>query len=194
MNDQLAGLPGYAVHLLLTYRYAVLFPLTVIEGPVITFIAGILSSAGIFSFIIAYGVVVAGDLTGDSIYYLFGRFSANPVSVWFKSVLNVSDSTISKLKQKFQKQSTKTMILGKATEGIGAPILWAAGAAEIPYSKFILVNGIATIIKSFLIMLGGYYFGYLFHRFKTLLDILAAAALVITGASFFWFVSWIKKQ
>ena len=60
--------------LLTTYKYLLLFPIVVFEGPIITVIAGFLSSLGYLNIFIAYGVVVVGDIAGDIMYYALGYY------------------------------------------------------------------------------------------------------------------------
>jgi membrane protein DedA with SNARE-associated domain len=50
------------------YKYFVLFPVTIFEGPIITVIAGYLSSLGFLNFYVAYGVIVLGDTVGDILF------------------------------------------------------------------------------------------------------------------------------
>ena len=61
--------------LLTQYKYLLLFPIVVIEGPFITMISGFLMSTGVFNFFIAYPLIVLADLTGDAIFYCLGRWS-----------------------------------------------------------------------------------------------------------------------
>lgn len=51
--------------LLTAHKYLFLFPAAVVEGPIVTVIAGFLSSLGIFNIFIAYAVVVVSDIVGD---------------------------------------------------------------------------------------------------------------------------------
>ena len=50
--------------LLLTYKYLILFPIAVFEGPFAAIIVGFLSSSHIFNIFIVYLVVVLGDMVG----------------------------------------------------------------------------------------------------------------------------------
>ena len=72
--------------LLYTYSYLVLFPLVVIEGPVVTIITGFLVSLGFMDFIPAYFTIMAGDLTGDVLYYSAGRWWLNKT---YKGVIKI---------------------------------------------------------------------------------------------------------
>ena len=63
-----------ALHLLMTYRYLILFPLAAVEGPIVALLVGFLISLGYFQFFPAFGIMILGDLIPDSFYYYLGRF------------------------------------------------------------------------------------------------------------------------
>lgn len=48
----------YIIHFLITYKYAVLLPIAIPEGPIIAVIAGFLSSQGILDLSIAFVIIV----------------------------------------------------------------------------------------------------------------------------------------
>ena len=63
----------HIVHLLAQYKYLLLFPLSIVEGPAITVIAGFLCAGGYMNPFIALPVISTGDVIGDTIYYSLGR-------------------------------------------------------------------------------------------------------------------------
>src|SRR5579859_2852137 len=63
-----------ALHLILVYRYWILFPLACFEGPITGFIIGTLVALGYFNVFAAYFLLVMGDIIPDTAYYLLGRY------------------------------------------------------------------------------------------------------------------------
>jgi membrane protein DedA with SNARE-associated domain len=63
----------YFYTLIVVHKYLILLPIAIIEGPMITIIAGFLASLGILDFFIVYAIAVFGNLIGDNIYYWIGR-------------------------------------------------------------------------------------------------------------------------
>ena len=61
------------------YKYLILFPLAIIEGPIVTVIAGFLCSQAILEPFYVFPIIVIGDILGDSLYYGLGRWSQLPV-------------------------------------------------------------------------------------------------------------------
>jgi len=74
--------PNELIQWLLDYRYFILFPIVAIEGPIATLIAGFLVFLGKFNFLVVYGLIIAADLAGDTLYYLLGRGGKACVDKW----------------------------------------------------------------------------------------------------------------
>lgn len=168
-------------NLLYTYSYLVLFPLVVIEGPVVTIVAGFLVSLGFMDFIPAYLTVVAGDLTGDMIYYSAGRWWLNKT---YKGVFNffkINLKFVHKLEEAIKKNKGPFLFFGKLSHAIGGIILFAAGSAEIPVNEFLKFNFLATLPKSLILLAVGIYFGSSITNFKKSLDYTVLGFVVITA-------------
>jgi len=144
-------------HLLLEYRYLILFPLVVIEGPVVTIITGSLATVGIFSLLLAYPIIVIADLVGDSLYYAIGRWGRETFIKKYGKLLRLDERRIKKIEDHFDNHSEKTLVFGKVTT-LGSALLVVAGMSKMKYSKFIWINFLATIPKSLILLLVGYYF------------------------------------
>jgi membrane-associated protein len=169
------------IALLIQYKYWLLFPIVVFEGPIITIIAGFLTSLGYLNFIIAYVLIVFADLVGDVIYYYFGRFGREHFINRWGRYLGITMERVKKLEKHFGSHTGKTLILGKLSHAVGGYILVAAGIAKVPLKDFIKYNFIATWPKSMILFLIGYYFGRSYYQISKYLDYTAwgTIALVI---------------
>lgn len=168
--------------LLYTYSYLVLFPLVVIEGPVVTIIAGFLVSLGFMDFLPTYMTIVAGDLTGDFIYYSAGRWWLNRT---YKSVLkffNININLVHKLEEGLKKNRGPFLFFGKLSHALGGIILFAAGSVEIPLREFMWFNFLATLPKSLILLAVGFYFGSTVSSFRRALDFTVLGLFVFTLA------------
>lgn len=164
---------------LLVYKYIVLFPVMVIEGPIITIIAGFLSSLELLNIYIAFFVVVVADLLGDFIYYSIGRWGRKKfIDKWGKYI-GIDPLKIEKLENHFLKHRKKTLIIGKISHAIGAPILVAAGIVKVPIIEFLWVNFLATLPKSFLFIFIGYHFGQAYVRLDQYLEYFTITFIII---------------
>ncbi len=180
---------AYAVTLLEHYGYYILFPLAVIEGPIITVIAGFLVTIGIFNPFVAYSVVVAGDIVGDSFWYGVGRFGGGPISRFLERVFNIQKSTIQKAKGMMEKNRFKTTMFFKFAQGIGFAGFIAAGIVRVSYPLFVLACLIVTLAQSAVFLGIGLLFGKAYEQIGSYFNYFAEAvvALVVVGLLVWYF-------
>jgi len=150
--------------LLTAYKYFFLFPVVIVEGPIITVIAGFLSSLGILNIFIAYAVVVAGDIVGDSLYYSLGYYGRQEFIGRWGRFLWITPERVKHLEKHFKKHSGKTLMFGKLSHAIGGVVLVAAGASKMPFRKFIWYTFLPTLPKSLIFLLIGFYFGEAYRQ------------------------------
>ncbi|HSB80935.1 MAG TPA: DedA family protein [Candidatus Methylomirabilis sp.] len=176
----LLSLPlGQVLRWLIQYRYLLMFPIMVVEGPIITVIAGFQVSLGHLNFFATYALAVTADLLGDSLYYIAGRVGAKGfVGRWGK-YLRVTWVQIDRVKRHFERHVGKTLLLGKLTHGAGGLILLAAGVAEVPYIVFLWFNLLGTLPKSLIFLLVGFYFGHGYQRINAYLDDVALVTISV---------------
>ena len=176
------------VQLISHFRYWLLFPAVIIEGPIATIIAGLLSVHGELNFFVSYLVVVVADTAADLGYYALGAFGESRVSQRLRSRLGITSSHIAKLQNGFSLHSWKVFLVGKVLHGPGITVLVAAGAARVPLLKFLSLNFAITVVKSFALLLIGYYFGQALSLFQRYLDVsalLTSGVVIIFGIAFF---------
>ena len=140
-------------------KYGLLFLITVVEGPLIMMAAGYAASLGFVSFPLAYGLVVAADLVGDSIFYSIGYWGRDNGFGRLAHWVKIPPATAERMKSLFHHHYGKTLLLAKITHAAGMPFLVGAGLARIDYWRFILFNFIATLPKALAFLAIGYYFG-----------------------------------
>lgn len=169
---------AYTVQLIIHFRYAVLFPAVVLEGPIATVIAGLLISHGQLQFGISYLVVVVADTMADIGYYLLGLFGQARLAERFKARLGITTEHLTALEQSFQNNGIKPFLASKLIHGPGVAVLVAAGVARMPLLRFLMYNIPVTLVKSLLLLFVGYYFGQALNVFKKWFDI---SALIATG-------------
>jgi membrane protein DedA with SNARE-associated domain len=168
--------------LLITYKYLILFPIIVIEGPFATIVSGFLVSLGIFNVFIAYPVIILGDLTSDSIFYFIGRFSSASLNKW-TLYFGVTPEKLEKAKKYFLENSTKAIITSKFVHGIGVSGLMTAGALKIPYLKYARVCLLTDVLQFGVLLAIGFFFGHAYKQIAVYLNdyakIISAVAILI---------------
>lgn len=165
----------YLVLLLTNYGYFILFPISVIEGPIVTIIAGFLSSLGIMNVFIAYAVVMAGDVVGDSGLYWIGRSGSAFFSRYFKK----QHEKMERVKEYFKTHERKAIVLLKLFHGIGITGLLAAGSLKVPYKHYITICFLTTAAQSVVLIIIGVLFGHAYIQLNRYLNYYAAATIVV---------------
>lgn len=169
----------YVFLLLENYKYWLLFPISILEGPIITIISGFLVSLGKLNFLTCFIILVLGDLLGDSIHYVIGYFGYK-----FKSITRISN-------EQFAQHPIKTLLIGKMTLGVGSLVLIAAGLSKYPFKKFIFYNFIVSFLKTFILLLVGYYFGKNYLLFDSYF---AKAGIIFTVITAFVILQLVLRQ
>ena len=169
------------IELFATYRYALIFPLAVLEGPIVTVIASFLASQGYFNLFAVYGIAVLGDLVGDSLYYAIGYFGRNGFINKYGKYIGVAPEQVALLENHFNRHPRKTLVVGKLTHAMGVFVLVSAGGVRMPFGEYLLYNFLPTLAKSFIFLLVGYYFGTAFSQINSYLGwaTFGGAALVL---------------
>lgn len=175
------------VSLLLLYKYLILFPLMVLEGPIVTVIAGFLISLGTMSWTAAYIIIVIGDLVGDLMFYYIGKIGRLKwVRRWGKYI-GLTEYRVERVEKFFKEHPGKTLLFGKFSHVVGAPVIIAAGMAKMPILHFLWWNFLGTLPKSLILLLLGFYFGQAYVLINRYLNdfFIAGTILVIILALIF---------
>ncbi len=175
---------------LIIYKYLVLFPIAVIEGPIITIISGFLVSLGSLNFLTAYLVLISGDMVGDLFYYSLGYFGRIQfINRWGK-YLGFKLEQISALEKHYSKHGGKTLLLGKFTQIGGGPVLVTAGIIKMPLKKFLFYNFVFTVPKSLVLLIVGFYFGQAYEQINKYYNkiglIITILLFIVLGVYIFW--------
>ncbi|MGC9599005.1 MAG: DedA family protein [Minisyncoccia bacterium] len=149
---------------LLAYRYPILYPLAIVEGPVVMMISGFLVRLNFFYFWPVYFLLIAGDLTGDILWYLLGRHGARSFIEKYGKFFSITEENVEKAEQFFNKHQWKILFISKITMGFGFALatLIAAGAAKVPFKKYLTINFLGQFVWTGVLMAVGYFLGNLY--------------------------------
>ena len=148
------------------YGYFVMLPLMVIEGPVATIIAAMLASLGAFNIFAVFGFSVLGDLIGDVIFYSLGwKFGMGFVH-GFGKYLGITEKLVLRMEKYFARHGGKTIFAVKSTTGLCWATFTAAGIVKMDFKKFLKYSFYGGLIWSGLLVIIGYFYGYLWREIK----------------------------
>jgi len=162
------------IPLLLTYKYIILIPLAIIEGPIVTVVCGFLVTLKFFNPLAVYVVMVLGDIIGDAGIYYIG-YSGKRFLKYFR----ITEEKLEKAKQYFKDNHKKAIAMSKLVHGIGFTGLVAAGASHVPYQRYFKTCAIISIIQSFIMLMIGVLFGSAYTQIGKYLNYYAAFVSVL---------------
>ncbi|MCB1336141.1 MAG: VTT domain-containing protein [Maritimibacter sp.] len=173
--------------LLAKHGLAVVAPIAVLEGPIVTVIAAWLASKGVFPLWAVALVVILADLVGDLGLYALGRWGRGHLPARFMRRLGLGEERLAALSGHFAHKGGRTLLFGKLTHSVGFAVLAAAGAARMKLGQFLWFNFLGTVPKSLFFVALGYSFGAAFSQIDNWIGraSLAMLAVIVAGG-----VSW----
>jgi len=150
-----------AVQLISYYKYPLLFPIAIIEGPIIMVLAGFLFHLGYLEFWPTLLVLVLGDLCGDILWYAVGYFGARRFIERHGKFFGINKAILENIASRFRNHQNKILLVSKVTMGFGFALatLSIAGASRVPIKNFITINLLGGLVWTSVLMLLGYYAG-----------------------------------
>lgn len=156
------------------------------EAPLV--LAGVLSRQGVFPWHLAMGACLLGALLGDSIMYLIGRQFGNGFLMrhpYFARFVNAEEEE--KLEHVVRRHGFKILLGTRFLIGVRGAVYFAAGAARVPYLRFLLWDLVAATLVVSIVFGLGYAFGEWIVRVVSDVEKLATAIVVpvLIGVGFY---------
>jgi membrane protein DedA with SNARE-associated domain len=178
------------IALISKYGLVLLGPIAVVEGPIVTVIASWLASQGVLNLWAVIGVVVLANLIGDLGHYALGRWGLHRLPERWRDRLGLDGPRLQALATHFRTSGARTLLVGKFTQVVIAPILIAAGLARMSIWKFSWVTVVGTVPTSLFFVVLGYTLGSAYQNIDHLIGrvSLIGLGIVILGGVlvFFW--------
>ena len=177
--------------LIAAHPYYALFPLAVVEGPLVSFIAGFLIARAILDPLPTLIILILGDFIPDLLCYGIGRFGASqPAVMRYAGKMGLREDQVRKLRRIWMRRPARSMFLAKLAYGLSIPALVSAGMVGLPPRTFAaLALLVATLTRAVLMALGLYLGGYSRAVIDTLQVIEFAVASAIVAAVAYYFLS-----
>jgi membrane protein DedA with SNARE-associated domain len=169
-------------------RYAVVFVLCIVEGPVVMLTSGFLYRLGQFNLLPLYFSLVGGDFVADIAWYAVGRFGGLPLVKRFGHFFNITPEIIFKIEKRFKTYQNKILFISKITMGFGFALatLFVAGLLKVDFKKYALLNFLGGFVWTGLLLTLGYFFGNVYDSIPSSLKIVYVIVAVIVVVSGLW--------
>ncbi len=186
------------VVLLIKYKYLVLFPFAIVEGPLLSLIIGFLVFNGTLNFWLALIILLIGDIIPDTLFYCIGYFGRG--SKFIKGKIIESDffsKNLLVMERLWDEHTLKIMFLGKLAFGVSIPFLISSGMARISYKKFILFAILVDVFKFCVIILIGYIMGnsyMLASRYISFVYYILAIVIIVLVAAYYLIIRYSRRK
>lgn len=152
--------PDQITALILEYRYWILIPLSVIEGPIVAFVAGTLAAVGIFDLYALGLFFFARDMIMDGIYYAIGYFGEKTAFAQrLLKKFGITEEHLGHVRALWDRRPGWTMLIGKVSYGIASAFIVVAGMVRMPLTKFFGYGSLVAILQYWSLILAGYFLG-----------------------------------
>ena len=187
----------FITELILQYRYWILVPLSLIEGPVVAFAVGILASLGYFNVYILAAFFFVRDVGLDGVYYATGHFGGRTnFAKRMLTKIGVTTDHLEQVRVLWTKRPGWTMFIGKLSYGIAPALIIVAGMVKMPLSKFFKYGIIVAVLQYGVLLFAGYFLGAslggnIVQIINNVGYVIAFAAIVISG---YYIFSWYMRK
>ncbi len=127
-----------------TAKYWILFALFIIEGPIVNFVASMISVTGVLKIYLVLPLAILGDIVGDNIYYFIGR-GASKIKVQKDLELKDGKKMVSKVEHLLYKMPYLAFFIIKIIPGFGVLGLVYVGAKKYSYWEYLKYVVLITI-------------------------------------------------
>ena len=174
------------------YGIAILAPLAVVEGPIVTIVAAYMASLKLLDLGNVILCVIIADVVGDCILYAMGRGLLDWLPLSIRRKFGVSRRRMAQMIRTFRDNGVRLLVIGKLTHAVGFAVLFAAGAARMPFLTFVLAHLLATIPTSLILVAIGYMFGSAHAVMAEWFSVGSVIVLGLTAATLL--VLWYRRR
>jgi|SRR3954468_20890244 len=180
-----SGVPAYALVGGLAFAEAAVFCGFLLPGETAVILGGVLAYRHSVSLTVMAMVVVAAAIIGDSVGYEVGKRYGS--RVLGSRVFAKHQDAIAGGQHFLHRYGGRAVFLGRFTAFLRAVMPGMAGAAQMPYRKFLLFNALGGISWGLGFTMLGYLAGASYHKLEDYAGKVSQAILVvvIVGVAFF---------
>lgn len=183
--------------LILQYRYWILVPLAIFEGPIIAFLAGTFVALGYLNIFLTFFILFLGDNVPDVIYYLFGRYGERKRLIRrYATKIGIDEEHFDIIRRLWDKHPAKMMLFTKVAYGLSTPLLISAGIVGMPLRLFARYAVLLGVVQYGTLFVLGYYFSSSLRLVSDTVKVIqmAVAGFVVVVASYYFFARYMRRR
>lgn len=150
----------FITELILQYRYWILIPLSLVEGPVVAFVAGTFAAIGFFNIYFLTVLFFVRDVGLDGVYYALGYFGGHTAfAERMLKRIGITDDHLVRVRVLWERRPAMTMLIGKLSYGIASAFIVVAGMVKMPLRTFFAYGSLVAVLQYGTLLLAGYFLG-----------------------------------
>lgn len=188
---------NFITELILQYRYWILIPLSLIEGPVVAFVAGTLASVGFFDMYFLVALFFVRDVGLDGVYYAIGHFGGKTAfTERMLAKIGITDDHLEQVRVLWARRPGTTMLIGKLSYGIASAFIVVAGMVKMPLKAFFFYGSMVAVLQYGTLLFLGYFLGAslggnIVKIINNVQYVIAFAAIAISG---YYLLTWYMRK
>jgi membrane protein DedA with SNARE-associated domain len=168
------------------WNYLLFALFVIVEGPVVTVLAGAAASTGLLRPDLVFLAAGTANLTADALWYLFGYAFKREFLLRHGRRFGLRDVHLEKLQGNIKANAFRLLFIAKITYGFAVPTIVAAGLSRLPWRRWFPPLMTAEVLWSGGLVLFGYYAAESFHQIQNDFHYLAW----LFGAAFLLLLIW----
>lgn len=163
----------------------------VLEGPVVTVVAGSLAGAGLLPFWQVWLVAVVADVASDTVFYLLGRSGRRPRVAPLLLRLGLTDRRRAALREKVQHHLGQVVVGAKLVDVGAIPAFLAIGLAGVRFHRLLAWTAAVAAVRTAVLVgigawVGGRFASELADRPWIIVAVGAGTGLVLLAGRALW--------
>ena len=152
-------------------------------------LAGGLASRGVTAYWPTLAVGYFGVLIGDALIHQWGKRMGPRAYAAPLVQKALSPERQEKLRRHFAKHSFLTIIVGRHTPFLRAPVFFLAGASGVPFAVFLLADAVSAIVTVPIVVTLGFKFGQHLNQVRAHIhEVQGALGFAVALGLIVWFV------
>lgn len=164
-----------------------------VPGETLVIVSGVLASLGIFDLTELIVVVGLGAIAGDNVSYQLGRRLGREWLLRHGARVGLHPARLEHVERVYERYGGRAVTFGRFVGFLRPLVPFVAGAARMPYARFLAFNLFACVAWAVITVLLGYFVGESWELVERWIGRtgLAAAALVAVIAAVVW---WRRRR
>jgi membrane protein DedA with SNARE-associated domain/rhodanese-related sulfurtransferase len=119
--------------------------------------AGVLVGSGQGSFVVSFGLALAGSLLGDCVWFFLGRYRGREVLKWVCKFSLEPDSCVRDTEERFAGHGSSSLIWARFLPVVGIAVRPLAAITGMSVKMFLLFDGLGNVLYIAIAMGAGYF-------------------------------------